>query len=462
MRALPIAVAAAALAGPAAARPGEVVRVEHRDPSMLPSRGPAGAPVTIELFFTPGPWRGQAYRYLEELQARHPSHIRLVYRVLAANGSARLPYAALEAQAEGKFSALMDALARERGNPDDARLLEIGRQLGLDPVRLENAMHHPPAAYERVIAENDRRRRQRIRGGALPSALFNGRLPQTQLAALTASELEAEYRGALDRAEDLIDRGADPAHLAEAFDREEAHSPVLDVPVQPGPTDEELDQVPADPPLANPPLRTRGLPSFGPADAPVQILVLCSPTSANCPAPLHAAMIAQDNFPDRVRVVWAPYFDLARDDAAELGLLGDAALCAERVGTTEDLDFDRPASPGWRWVESVLQESIDRRRQLSAEQLIAQLADRLGVDRDQFAACRARVAGTTLAWIEAARHAGVRTTPATVVGGRIYGPITDSGTLQLLVETELAPGDCDVDHGCLHLDDYAPSWRRGL
>ena len=461
MRAWALAVAAAAVAAPAAARPGEVIRIEHRDPTTLPSRGPTDALVTIELFFTPGTYRPQVIRDLEDLQAHHPSQVRLVYRVLGVNGSARLPYAALEAQAQGKFFELMDALAKERGNPNDARLLEIGTEIGLDPGRLDDAIHDPPAAYEQVIADNERRRKQRVRGGALPSALFNGKLPLKQLAAMHKSDLDDAYREARERALDLLDRGVDPAHLAEALDAETGGGP-LDVGVQPGPTDEELDQVPAEPELAVPPLRTRGLPSFGPADAPVTIVVLCSPSSPNCPAPLRAAMIVQDDLPQRVRVVWGPYFDLARDDAGDLGLLGDAALCAEQVGTSSDLDFDRPSSPGWRWVEAVLQEVINRRHRPPAEELIAELADKLHVDRPAFAACRARMAGTTLAWIEAARRAGVRTTPATVVGGRVYGPITDWGTLQLLVQSELAPADCVVDKGCLHLGDYAPSWPTRL
>src|SRR5512140_686429 len=55
------------LAATAAGAPGEVVRVEHRDPNALPSRGPSNALVTIELFFTPGSGsHAPGYRYLEK------------------------------------------------------------------------------------------------------------------------------------------------------------------------------------------------------------------------------------------------------------------------------------------------------------------------------------------------------------------------------------------------------------
>jgi hypothetical protein len=441
---------------PAAATPGEVVRVEHRDPSALPSRGSRDAPVTIELFFTPGQTsRGAPYRALERLQAQHPTKIRLVYRILAANGQVRLPYAALEAYAEGRFFEFMDRLNSKiaRSNPTNGELVEMGVEIGIDPDRLASAMSNPPQGYVAALAANDRRYKQHVHSRTqLPLALFNGRVTQTQLGALGPADLEREYHDAKERAEDLLDRGADPGMLEAALDEQNVPNP-QDIVLQPTAADEELDQQPADPPLASPPLRLDGLPAFGPPDAAVQIVVLCSPTSATCRKAMDPATIVQDNFPEGVRVVWAPYYDVSRPDAGELGLLGDAALCAEQVGTSSENELDRPSSPGWRWVEAVLAEASTRHRRVPADQLIDKVAAKLHVDPRAFAACRARLAGRAVAWIEAARHAGVRTTPATVVGGRIYGPIADANALQQLVEVELAPG---------WLGESAPSWRRRL
>ncbi len=460
MRRALLLVALAAL--PASASPGEVVRVEHHDPTALPSRGPANAPVTIELFFTPGQTsRASAYRNLEKLQAEHPSQIRLVYRVLAANGQARLPYAALEAYAEGKFFDFMDRLNCTtgpmpckflRGNPTNQELLEMGADIGIDPDRLSTAITNPPSGYAKALAANERRRKQHVRNLTLPIALFNGRLPQTQLQALGPNDLEREYRSAKDLAEDLLDRGASPGSLAQAFDEQNAPSPA-DIVIQQGEPDEELDQPPADPPLASPPLPLDGLPSYGAASPQVTLVVMCRPTSPNCHAPMATATAVADDYPDAVRVVWAPYFDLTGPDAADLAMLGDAALCAERVGTSSDNEFDRPSSPGWRWAEAVLLETSSRHRRIPADQLIDRVGARLHVDARAFAACRARNAGTSVAWIERARHSGVRTTPATIVGGRIYGPINDASTLRQLVEVEVAPG---------WLGEHAPTWRRRL
>jgi hypothetical protein len=444
-----------ALAQPASSAPkteGLVVQVEHRDPSALPSRGPLGALVTIELFFTPGQGsRNQAYRNLERLQQNHPSRIRLIYRIVKSGGQTRTPYAALEAHAQGKFFEFMDALnaARDPRLPDKD-LLELAKKVGLDPDRLATAVSRPPRAYDDVLDANELRRKQRIHGQqAPPNVLFNGRSTSQQLIALGLPDLEREYRNAKDLAEELLDRGADRGSLSQALD--ELSEPTRDIIVAPGTTDDDLGDEVGEPVLASPPLDLRGLPSYGPDEAATTIVVLCSPTSGNCAGPMRTARNIRDWYPEQVRVVWAPYFDLTREDAADLSLLADAALCAEKVGITlEDRDetFGNAASPGWRWVEAVLGEN--NRRRVAPDKILDKIAEKLRVDRGAFATCRAQLAGTSIAWIEAARRAGVRVTPSTVVGGRIYGPIVDHNTLQLLVEAELAPGI---------LGEAAPAWR---
>jgi hypothetical protein len=441
-----------AIAQPAASAPkGGVVQVEHRDPSALPARGPLNALVTIELFFTPGLGsRVQLYRNLERLQANHPSRIRLVYRIVKSGGQTRTPYAALQAHAEGKFFEFMEALnaARDQRLPDKD-LIELAKKVGIDADRLALAVARPPRAYDDVLEANELRRKQRNRGQqAPPNVLFNGRPMSAQVANLGVKELEDQYKLAKDLAEDLLDRGADRGALAQALD--ELTEVPQDIVVTTGATDEDLGDDLGGPVLANPPLDLRGLPSYGPTEAATTIVVMCSPTSTNCVAPMRTARNIRDWYPDQVRVVWAPYFDLTREDAAELSLLADAALCAEQLGITlEDRDetFGNAASPGWRWVEAVLGEN---RRRVSPDKMLDKIADKLRVDRRAFATCRARVAGTSIAWIEAARRAGVRVTPSTVVGGRVYGPIIDHTTLQLLVEAELAPGI---------LGEAAPAWR---
>jgi hypothetical protein len=453
IRSLVVGACVVAIAQPASSAPkvGGVVQVEHRDPSALPARGPLNALVTIELFFTPGLGsRVQVYRNLEKLQANHPSRIRLLYRIVKSGGQTRLPYAALQAHAEGKFFEFMEALNGSRDQRlADKDLIELAKKVGIDADRLALAVARPPRAYDDVLDANELRRKQRIRGQqTLPNVLFNGRPPSTQISNLGIKELEDQYKLAKDLAEDLLDRGADRGALAQALD--ELTEAPQDITVSTGATDEDLGDDAGGPVLANPPLDLRGLPSYGPVEAAITIIVMCSPTSTNCPQPMRTARNIRDWYPEQVRVVWAPYFDLTREDAAELSLLADAALCAEQLGITlEDRDetFGNAASPGWRWVEAVL---LENRRRITPDKMLDKMADKLRVDRAAFATCRAQIAGTSIAWIEAARRAGVRVTPSTVVGGRAYGPIVDHGTLQLLVEAELAPGI---------LGEAAPAWR---
>jgi protein-disulfide isomerase len=435
-------------------KPGDVVRVEHRPPDALPTLGPSTAPVTIELFFAPvQSSRRPEFENVRKLQAKHPSRIRVIYRVVKATGMARLHYAVLEAYAEGKFNEFMTALNNAaRTSLTDAALLEMGKSVGMDPQQLALAIANPPPGYDHVLDANQRRLKKKVRGGGLPLILINGKVPHNSV---SFSDLETEYYQAKEAADDLLDRGADPRALSQAFESETAPNP-LDLAVTAGNTDDTVDDVPADPPIATPALDLRGMPSLGPAEAQVTIAILCSPASLNCAAALRAARAAQDVYSDAVRIVWAPFFDVTREDASDLGFLSDGAMCAEKVGTSSD-DFESPGSQGWRWVESMIAESNLRHRRVPADQLLEKVSDKLHVDKPAFAACRADQAGAAIKWIEAARHAGVRTSPSTVVGGRIYPSITDAATLQQLVGAELEPGDCP---GCLRLDAYAPTWLR--
>lgn len=455
MRALLLALCLAGIAQAAPTREGSIVRVEHRDPFALPSRGPANALVTIELFVTPGQSsRQQIYKALERLQAAHPSRIRLVYRIVDSGGQKRLPRAALYAYSEGKFFDFMDAVNVGAMNPDDKALAAIAKKVGLDWDRMYNAITKPPAAYERVLADNEVRRRQRFpTTPPSPNVLFNGKQTENHTSSLGATDLEREYQKAKEAAEELLDHGIARSELGAAF---EQMPPPLDsdIAVQRAAIDEELDDNAAndDAVLATPPLDLRDWPSYGPAKAETTIVVMCSPTSGNCRAPMGAARVTRDKYPSSIRVVWAPLFNVTGEEAADLSLLADAAACAEKVGTTvegrDDSAFDDAASPGWRWVEAVLAEANSRRRELEPEKLIERVAAKLHVDRPAFATCRAQVAGTSVKWIEAARHAGARVTPNTAVGGRLYGPVTDLSTLQSLVQAELAPGL------------LAPSWMQ--
>jgi hypothetical protein len=444
-----VAAAGAAIA-PATAAPapsGHAERIEYRDPGSAPSRGPSVALVTIEVFYVPGPSMPTvALRLLQQLQERHPARVRLVYRILKSGSALLVPSAALEAHTEGKFFELMDELGKQRGVLKKEDLLELARKVGVDPQRVALATQFE---HYRTVLEDNQRRFERLHGGTTPSALFNARPTRVGLGGINAADLDREYEAAYDRALDKLDRGFAPGDLAAAFD-DEAIPRTQPVVMSVGTPDDDSDRSPLDHPLASPPLRLAGLPSFSTPGvaAPVPVIVLCRPNDMLCSNLLRVIEPEVRLYPDQVRVVWAPWFDVGRDDAAELTMLGDAALCAEAVSSNQG----ELTSPGWVWVkEMYTQAARVRGKKPPADKLIDDVAARLDVDPRALSACRARIAGATLTWIADARRSGVpRAASAVVIGGRIYTGLTDQTLIQELVEAELAPGVL----GSL------PRWRR--
>lgn len=433
-----------AAAGTAAAAPapsghteGHTERVEYRNPSSAPSRGPATALVTIEVFFVPGPsMPSVALHLLQQLQERHPARVRLIYRILMSGSALLVPSAALEAHTEGKFFELMAELGKQRGVLKKEDLLEIARKVGVDPQRVALA----PKFYGDVLDDNQHRF-ERLHGTTIPSALFNARPTRVGLGGINAADLDREYEEAYGRALDKLDRGFAPGELAAAFDDEAIHQaqPIV---MSIGTPDDDSDRSPLDHPLASPPLQLDRLPSFGKPGvaAPVPIVVLCRPNDmSSCNNLLRVIEPEVRIYPDQVRVVWAPWFDVSRDDAAELTLLGDAALCAESVSSYQG---ELTTSPGWVWIkEMYTQVARVHGKKPPADKLIDAVAAKLDVDLRALSACRARIASATLAWIAEARRSGVpRTASAVVIGGRIYSGLTDQMLIQELVEAELAPG----------------------
>lgn len=443
-----LAVVATALAlapGPApagAAPPGEVVRVEHYDPTTMPVRGPADALVTVEVFFAPSvnTQRIAAFRLIEQLQQRHPTGVRVIYRVVrrgAQPPGPLLPTLALEAYAQGRFFEFVALVQAQRQSLTREQMLELGRRVGLDVPRAGRAISDD--RYRDILDANERRL-ERLHGTTSPVVFFNSKPAPRSLSAMGETEYEAAYADALERARDLVDRGVARGDLSAVFDARalQAEAPLV---ITSGPTDaDELAAEAFDHALASPPLAVAGMPTFGDGGArdALPVLLVCRPNDPTCLNAMRFARRIADTYRGEVRIVWAPFFDVTRDDAVALTLLADAALCAERIGSSPD---DLDASPGWAWMtETYLQLVRAPPRSGSPEALIDSVAARLGVDGRQLSACRARLASTSLAWIAQARRAGVTSAPAVVIGGRIYPGLWDASLVQQLVEVELAPG----------------------
>ena len=416
-----------------------IERVDHQPAGEAPTVGPSNAPVTIELFFVAGasPTRGP-FENLRKLQAAHPSRIRLVYRVLQRGSNLLSPVAALEANAQGKFSEFMAALLK-KANVRREQLLEMARQVGLDTARLEQAWDD--GRHDAALVANEIRRRRLHGRNMPPDAAFNSQMLARPVVSLDYDELEAQYLDAYNQSLDKLDRGTPIAHLVDAFDRDTlVHRP--STPLAPGPIDDPDPDAAAETPgqLMAAPLDTRGWPSVGPADAPVQVVVLCNLRSSACRTQIvERALTVAGWYPDEVRLIWGPMFDPGADDAAASTMANDAALCAEELGN------------GWAWVEQAAQVAYRRHGKLGdPDKEIDDVIAATDLDSAAVAKCLAASAGASARAVARIRAAGVKSGPALVVGGRIYpGGLGDARMLQTLVEDELAPGI---------LEDLVPDW----
>ncbi len=437
----PFACLVAGVALPAEARPGSVIRIEHRDPVAAPTRGPGAAAVQIELFFVPRTNLAAAVtglRALERLQAKHPARVRLVYRILKGS-QPMLSIATLEAHAQGKFAELIEVLHSDRSPqlPKD-KIIELAKRAGMNEQRLVAALSE--GRYDDVFDANDRRLKRLAHGNtSMTNALFNARIPKVSITSPIEGDLEREYQSAYDRAQELIDRGVPVGRLQQAFEDQALRTDQPFVPA--GSRDDAEDGATTTDPhkLASPPLSLAGLPSFGKAKDATPVVLMCHPDNVGCHNLMRLLRTQQSVYPDDVRIVWAPWFDLTQTArATDLSLLGDAALCAEQIGSSPD-DFD--ASPGWVWVNKVL-ETYNRQhgRKIPPDKMIDMVAAELEINSGRMSACRARIANTTLDWIERARKSGVTRSPALIIGGRIYEGLSDGNQIQQLIEAELAPG----------------------
>jgi hypothetical protein len=442
-----VAVAASASASVAVAddAPGElapranVVRVEHRPAGTAPTLGPATALVTIEYFFTPGQQQTRAtFSRLTQLQASHPSRIRVVYRIVKRGRELLLPIAAAEAHDQGRFFELMQLLERYSTSLRRDAILDLARQIGMDTDRLQAAWED--GRHEAMLAANENRHK-RLHGKPAPEALFNGVAAVRALGSLEPDTLEGMYLDAYDRAIAALDRGVPRASLGELFDREAFLAPQDQV-LSPGPIDDPDPLEPLAPPavLLASPLDRRGWPALGPADAPVVVTVLCNLRTVACRNQIALAQRVHDLYDGLVRLVWAPMFDPGAGDAAESTMFNDAALCAEELGA------------GWSWVEQAINVGYRRAgRPADADKEIDLVIAATELDGGAVARCLASAAGASARVVARVRKSGVKTGPSLVVGGRVYpgGLAPDYRMLQTVVEEELAPGV---------LEQLAPSW----
>lgn len=456
---LALAALAALVAAPsgAAARPGQVVAVEHVD--ATPTLGRADALVTIDLYFVPGAEPSHAaYRAVRDLAQRHPARVRARFWPRTMGARQGTPALALAAHRVGKFFAYMDALAASSPPLGPAGSLALAVELGLDRDAAARAARDPALVAALATAEHRAFRTPAMQAIEIvlngqpvslgpvrlnPGGFAANQLEQAYQVALAEARLAAAQGltgGALRRwgrlhtyCADLdadVDDDAPPIadrppryawSLARLLDGGTTCAPP---PNQPARVDDPRFSD-GDPPPARllaAPLPPAGAASLGPVDAAVPIVVACNPRGDACRAQLSALAPLVDIYEGEVRLSWAPFIDLGFEAAADDVALAGAAQCAAALGDGWPFASD---PPGVRREPPTL----------------ADFAREAHVDPADVAGCLAGSGDRVRTAVAAAERAGVVAGPTVVIGGRAYvGGFVDARAAALVVEATLAPG----------------------
>lgn len=425
--AITAALALALLPASGAAEPdgddGRVVRVIHNPPGDAPILGPRHAPVTIEFFFQLDDYNAQRlYPLLVQLARRHPLRLRLVYRPVVIRvdryGANTM---AMEAFRQGRFHEFLDKYYESR-NRRRSHLAEIAKDVGIDYQRYTESLRK--LTHQSALAANAARASRFKLTNPKASLLINGQpIPGVRKDLET---LETYYDTAYQQARELLDLGYP---LGELYDRilrrRAAEEKVPRVPI--GAIDGRVPRRPKKNgiPLAGT-LDYDGPHSRGATAAPVVIVSFCRFASRHCGNQFNEITTAMAAFEGEVRHVFKPLYDPEKDPHERRAHL--AAECA--------------ADQGAFWEFVALVYGYQSQLRSGDDSVLKRAFGGLDLDDRQFEACLAdeRHAARVDAQLAEAARVGVRYSPSTIIGGRIYIGRPQLSHLIRLLELELAPG----------------------
>ncbi len=404
---------------------GDIVEVIHRPPSPIPTRGPHLAPVTIDFFLDPQDSRSiVVHRLLEILSTRHPTRLRIRYRLIGRSERHQpILEAAHEAAAQGKFFEFLEAYYGVSYLAGTGRDVDrVAEELGLDLERLQAALsdrRHEPLVRADVYFS----RRYRVR--STPSMLVNGTPYSIHEAPMRSLEaLEAAYDEGLERARALEERGVPLDELHPMLLRQAASERPIPR-VGAGRTDGIMPERHSHgKPISKLPGKA-ATHDRGPASAPVVIDFYCRLLSRNCMALNKELDDIREAYPDEVRVVFHPVLpDRKLDDEGMVRRMQVALLCAADQGAY------------WRFYDDAFASMHAR-----FEDLLAQVSDS-GIELQRLTRCLEDK--NKLALLETAasdaKKTGIVHIPSMVIGGRIIVGTHSFETIRDLIDQELAPG----------------------
>ena len=408
-----LALAGVASGEPAPKRRGHTIDIDYAGPASPPRLGPRLAPVTIEFFADVGDGFSTArlHRRLQELAARHPTRLRIFYRLSWRRaGSTRFLQTAQEAARQGRFFEFLELFYARDRSPPAADLGAIAARAGLDgrvfglPARAEE--------NEAAIAANHSRR-LRLGIPGVPGLAVGG----TAIADRSPSleELEAHYQRAYRDALDLLDAGVAPGKLA-ARQHAAAAARIAARPLR---LEAGEGLVPA--------ALLSGGHGRGRRDAAAHLHLFCDLVSAPCRSALEAAAAVAESYSQTLRVVFHSLIPREPAKREEALAAAAAAECAASQGLF------------WPFAESLAAAAPARP---SGPEFLTSLAEEVGLSSAGFQKCledgerRQRL----LLRSERAESAGLTGAPTAVVGGLAHSGPLRFESLQILVERSLMAG----------------------
>lgn len=156
---------------------------------------PDGDVTVVEFFDYNCPYCKQAHAEVQALLEQDPN-VRLIYREwpILSEGSLYASRAALAAREQGKYEEFHTALMNERARKDQAVVLRVAEEVGLDIEKLQADMESE-AISEHIDQSNDMARQLGFSG--TPSFVVGdeglfGMVPAEDLIALVASKRQAQ------------------------------------------------------------------------------------------------------------------------------------------------------------------------------------------------------------------------------------------------------------------------------
>jgi protein-disulfide isomerase len=150
--------------------------INRFDLSQAPTKGPAGAPVTITVFSDfECAYCARLPKILDQVATEYPTEVRIAFKhypLRSHEFAIPAATASVAAQRQSKFWEFHDRLFQHFNELDEARVDQIAKELGLDAARFQKDRNDPQTEQ---IVDADRREGYEAGVSGTPAMFINGK-----------------------------------------------------------------------------------------------------------------------------------------------------------------------------------------------------------------------------------------------------------------------------------------------